>query len=106
MSGTGTEPKIENKIPSGEIKWRTNDNGKIEITADVKGAEWLDSKMDRKKLVDELKKQLLADKKKDEEEAGFNDTAEDKGPGYDNFGGKKSKKRRNKNKRHTRKNKK
>jgi hypothetical protein len=103
MSGTGTEPKIENKIPSGEIKWRTVDNDKIEITADVKGAEWLDSKMDRKKLVDELKKQLLADKKKDEEEAGFHETGE---MNLASGGGKKSKKHRSKKKRNTRKNKK
>lgn len=101
MSGTGSEPKIENKIPSGEIKWRTDDNGKIEITAD--GTNWLDSKTPKKDLIVELKNQLNADKQNDEEDSGFHETS---GMNLASGGGKKSKKHRSKNKRHTRKNKK
>ena len=98
---SGTEPIMGNKIPSGKIEWRTVETTKnVEISAD--GNNWLDSKTPKKDLIEALKIQLNADKKNDEEDAGFHETGEMNLAS----GGKKSKKHRSKKKKHTRKNKK
>ena len=77
----------DKKITEGTIKWKTTDD-KVELSAN--DTEWLDSKMNRKDLIEGLKKQLSeakpegeakpedGDKKKDEEDTGFKDSEGEK----------------------------
>jgi hypothetical protein len=99
-----------NKTDTGSIHWK-KEQGKLyvttkENTTDPPSEPWIELTTQTKAdVVNKLKKQIIGEEPQSEDDV--EDNGEDNGEDTwkESTGGKKSKKRRNKNKRHTRKNK-
>jgi hypothetical protein len=114
-TGKGAEPKIQNKIPVGKIQWKT-EKGVIKLSTKDNPSEtdWIDYKGAIAELAVKIKAQIKGDVTSTNGATGddtgdvWKDTSDTNanagGNSMFSFSGvKKSKKRRNKTKRHTRK---